>query len=86
MANSKRTHSPQRRSRRFAGVRGKIVDSVEVDAEVISIYFQDKTALSFEVDSVHIVYPELSDWRTGNMRSIKQWPAVRSKPTMLRWP
>jgi hypothetical protein len=86
MATRKRTHSPVQRSRRFAGVRGKIVERVEIDAEVIGIYFQDKTALTFDVESINIIYPELSDWRTGNMRSIKKWPAVRSKPSMLSWP
>ena len=86
MADRKRTHSPKKRSRRFAEVRGKIVDSVEIDADVIGIFFQDKTALTFDVDSVHIIYPELSDWRTGNSRSIKKWPEIRSKPSMVEWP
>ena len=86
MATRKRTHSPVKRSRRFAEVRGKIVERVEADSETITILFRDKTALSFDVDSVHIIYPELSDWRTGNMRSIKKWPAVRSKPSMVEWP
>jgi hypothetical protein len=86
MATSKRTHSPKKRSRRFAGVHGKIVERVEIDAEVIGIYFQDKTALTFDVESINIIYPELSDWRTGNSRSIKKWPEIRSKPSMVEWP
>ena len=71
---------------RFPEVKGKIVESVEADPDAITIHFQDKTALSFEVDSVHILYPELSDWKTGNSRSIKHWPSIHSKPAMLRWP
>lgn len=86
MANRKVTHSPKRRSRRFAEVKGKIVDSVSLDSDAITILFQDKTALSFDVDSTHIIYPELSDWRTGNLRSIKKWPAIHSKPSMVSWP
>ena len=86
MANRKGKSSRKRRSRRFAEVRGKIVDSVEVDADVIGIFFQDKTALTFDVDSTHIIYPELSDWRTGNSRSIKKWPEIRSKTSMVEWP
>ena len=86
------THKPKRKPKRhtslkrFPEVRGKIVDSVEVDAEVISIYFQDKTALTFDVDSINIIYPELSDWKTGNSRSLKKWPEIRSKPSMVEWP
>jgi len=71
---------------RFPEVKGKIVESVEADPDAISIHFRDKTALTFEVDSCHILYPELADWKTGNMRSIKQWPSIHSKPAMLRWP
>jgi hypothetical protein len=89
MANRKRTSSPKRhtsRLRKFPEVKGKIVDSVEMDAEVIAILFQDKTQLSFDLDPQLTVYPELADFKTGNLRSMKQWPALRSKPTMLRWP
>ena len=88
MATRKRTHSPVKRSRllRFPEVRGKIVDSVEVDAETITVMFQDKTALSFDFDTILIVYPEFADLKTGNWRSLKKWPAVRSKPSMLSWP
>jgi len=71
---------------RFPEVKGKIVENVEADPDAISIIFQDKTILSFEVDSVHILYPELSDWKTGNSRSIKKWPAIRSKASMVQWP
>lgn len=89
MADRKRTRSRKKRTsryNRFSEVKGKTVEAVEIDADVIGIFFQDKTALTFDVDSVHIIYPELSDWRTGNMRSIKKWPAVRSKPSMIEWP
>ena len=89
MAEHKRTRSRPKRKTQFLyfrEVRGKIVDSVEVDAEIISIYFQDKTALTFDVDSINIIYPELSDWKTGNSRSIKKWPEMRSKPSMVEWP
>ena len=71
---------------RFPEVKGKIVQNVEADPDAISIIFQDKTILSFEVDSVHILYPELSDWKTGNSRSIRKWPAIRSKASMVEWP
>lgn len=71
---------------RFPEVKGKIVENVEADPDAITIIFRDKTALSFEVDSVHILYPELSDWKTGNSQSIRKWPAIRSKASMVEWP
>jgi len=89
MADRKTTRSPKRRTSRltrFPEVTGKIVDSVEMDAEVIAILFQDKTQLSFDLDPQVTVYPELADFKTGNLRSMKKWPALRSNPTMLRWP
>ena len=54
MADSKRTHSrKKRRSKftRFPEVKGKIVESVEVDPDVqaVVILFKDRTALSFDL-------------------------------------
>jgi hypothetical protein len=91
MANSKSTHSPKRRTRqynRFPQVKGKIVEAVEFDdgIEAITILFQDKTALSFDLDPRLSMYPELSDWKTGNWRGIKRWRAFHSKPSMVSWP
>ena len=90
MAALKRTRSPKRHTRllRFPEVQGKSVEAVEVDPDVtaITIHFQDKTALSFDLDPVLLVFPELGSLKTGNWRSRKKWPALRSKPTMVRWP
>ena len=90
MADRKTTRSPKRQSRmlRFLEVRGKTLESVEVDPDltVITISFQDKTVLSFDLDPMLVVFPELGNMKTGNWRSIKQWPMIQSKPTMLRWP
>ena len=90
MADRKTTRSNKRHSRllRFSEVKGKIVDVVEVDPDVtaITILFEDKTALSFDLDPVLLVFPELGSLKTGNWRSRKRWPVMRSKPAMLRWP
>ncbi|HKD82806.1 MAG TPA: hypothetical protein VKH81_24165 [Candidatus Angelobacter sp.] len=89
MAASKRTFSRKRRSSflRFPEVRGKAVESVEIDPDVqaITILFKDRTALSFDLDPSLTVYPELSDWKTGDWRGIKRWRAMHSKPDMLSW-
>ena len=90
MADRKRTRSPKRHSRllRFPEVKGKVLEAVEVDPDVtaITILFQDKTVLSFDLDPMLVIFPELANLKTGNWRSIKQWPALRSKISMLKWP
>ena len=90
MATPKRTHSHKRRSRflRFSEVKGKIIEAVEIDPDVqaIAIVFSDKTSLTFELDPALIVFPQLSGWRTGDWKSIRQWPALHSKTAMVEWP
>jgi hypothetical protein len=88
MAASKGTHSRKRRTSQITRfpVRGKIVESVEADADAITILFQDRTALSFDLDSSHVVFPELSDWKTGDWRAVKRWPPISSNLSMVRWP
>lgn len=90
MADNKRTRSRKRHTSliRFSEVKGKTIEAVEIDPDLtaISILFQDKTALSFDLDPVLLVFPELGSLKTGNWRSRKRWPVMRSKPAMLRWP
>ena len=91
MATSKGTRSRRQhtsRLLRFPEVKGKIVESVEIDDEVemISIVFQDKTILSFDLDHGIMAFPELSDYKTGNWRPIKRWPAMHSSSSMAKWP
>jgi hypothetical protein len=91
MADSKRAPSRKRRRSnftRFPEVKGKIVESVEIDPDVqaVVILFKDRTALSFDLDPCLTVFPELSDWKTGNWKGIKRWPALYSKISMVRWP
>jgi hypothetical protein len=71
----------------FREVKGKIVERVEIDPDLnaIIILFQDKTALSFALEPRLTVFPELSDWKTGNWRGIKRWRALHSKTSMLSW-
>jgi hypothetical protein len=90
MADKKRTRSRNRRSRgnpQFHEVKGKIVEKVELDpaGEFAAIVFQDQTALTFNIDPLVAIYPELSDWKTGDWKGIKRWPAVQSRGSMVRW-
>jgi len=68
---------------RFEEVQGKIVDFAEVftagDYHSICIRFQDKTALQLVIDPGFDLDTEYADWKTGNWRSIKRWPLIRSK-------
>ena len=71
----------------FREVKGKIVERVEIDPDLnaIIILFQDKTALSFNLEPRLTVFPELSDWKTGNWRGIKRWRAMHSKMSLVSW-
>jgi hypothetical protein len=47
--------------------------------------FEDNTVLGFDIDSSHVVFPQLSDRRKGNWKSIKQWPPIYSPISMVKW-
>lgn len=71
----------------FPEVKGKVVETVEIDpaVEVIFILFEDKTALSFQLEPRLGLLPELSDWTTGSAQPIKEWNPVQSKPALAKW-
>ncbi len=65
---------------RFKEVRGKTVEFIEMgtaaDFPCVEIAFADKTALLFEIGAHITLEPAYSDWKTGNRRLLRQWPAV----------
>jgi hypothetical protein len=87
MAAHKRT-KPRSNSRPFSEVKGKVVELVEIDqdAEAILILFADNTALSFNIDSSHTVFPELSRRKAGNWKPLKRWRPIYSPISMVKWP
>ena len=94
MANSKSTRSRKRKKAvshprylHFPEVKGKAVETIELDpyAEVVFILFKDKTALSFKLDPRIVVFPELSDWKTGSGQPIKEWEPVYGKSSIASW-
>jgi hypothetical protein len=89
MADRKTNRSSKQPSsyHRFPEVKGKIVELVEVDqdAQAILILFTDKTVLGFDIDSSHVVFPELSNRKTGNWKPIKKWPPIGSPISMVKW-
>jgi hypothetical protein len=72
MAVSKRTKNNQR-VLRFPKAKGKIIAEVELslspDYNVVEIVFQDKTSLTFNLESCFQVTPELS---VGSLENINR--------------
>lgn len=67
----------------FPEVKGKTVDIVEFNIEPdfygVTIRFQDKTSLTFSMESCVFASPVLEDWTDGEGKIIKEYPAVRSQ-------
>jgi hypothetical protein len=89
MADRKTTRSRKLRSRFtcFPEVRGKIISEVEIDpdAQAILILFEDSTALSFNLEPSHTVFPEFSRRKEGNWKPLKKWPPVSSPLSIVKW-
>jgi hypothetical protein len=68
---------------RMEEVKGKTVDFVEFFTSngyhVIDIGFEDKTALHLAIEPYFTLEREYADWKTGNHRSLKEWPLIRSQ-------
>jgi hypothetical protein len=84
MADRKATRSRSKTKARqvhtFPQTKGKTIESIELsiasDEYAIDIRFQDKTALTFDLDSSVSVMPELNDWKTGVYRPLKRWRPI----------
>ena len=68
---------------KFPQAKGKIIADVELfvspEYRIIEIIFEDKTSLSFGLDSCIRVFPKLINWKTGNYNPLKRWRPVHSK-------
>ena len=69
---------------RFPQAKGKVLEEVEFSTSpgyhCISINFEDKSCLSFAIDTNFTLEADYSDWTTGNQRILRKWPPVRSQP------
>jgi hypothetical protein len=67
----------------FPEVKDKTVEMVELNVEAgyygISIRFQDKTALTFTMESRIAAVPVYSEWSDGEEKILKQYDPVRSE-------
>ncbi|HEY2393808.1 MAG TPA: hypothetical protein VGK22_21725 [Candidatus Angelobacter sp.] len=82
MAGSKRIKKPYQRVVRFPEARGKLIAEVQLslasDYVTVDIRFQDKTVLTFDLESSVRITPELLDWKSGNYKILKRWRTVSS--------
>jgi len=66
----------------FPQARGRTVEKVEMnldsDFHCISIRFQDDTDLTFVIDPALTFRADYSEWKAGNQKILKRWPAIRS--------
>ena len=81
-------NQPRRRRRprhclRFREVVGKTVEFIEMRADAefpcVEIGFKDKTALLFVMDTRLAMEPEYTNWKSGNQRTLRRWPAVECR-------
>lgn len=84
----KKTKEPRhkrrpRRCLRFTEARGKTVEFIEMWADAdfpcVDIGFDDKTALHFVMETRLLMQPTYSDWKTGNQRILRRWPAIECR-------
>ncbi len=83
MAKSKGTKKqPYQRVHKFPQAKGKIVAEVELslspDYNLIEVVFQDKTSLTFNLDSRVQIAPELVSWKSGSYKPLKRWRPILS--------
>jgi hypothetical protein len=85
MADRKATRKkrPFTRVLRFPQAKGKRIAEASLSLStavfVVDIRFDDKTALTFDLEPCVNVWPELMDWKTGNSRTLQSWRPLHSK-------
>jgi hypothetical protein len=64
----------------FPEMKGRTVERIEVwlssGYRCVSIRFEDNTDFTVEFDTRLVCQALHSDWKTGNMRVLKRWPAI----------
>jgi len=79
---STKRKSAYQRVHKFPQAKGKIIAELELslspDYNIIEVVFQDKTSLTFNLDSRVQIAPELVSWKSGSYRPLKRWRPVLS--------
>jgi hypothetical protein len=67
----------------YHDAKGKVVESIEIvtDAEYygITVRFEDKTSLTFAMETCVFAFPIYEDWTSGEAKPLKQFRPVRSE-------
>jgi hypothetical protein len=69
----------------FPEARGKTLAdlylTLDSEANCITLTFDDRTEMVFDIDFLprFTVAAEYSDWKTGDQRVLRRWPARRSR-------
>jgi hypothetical protein len=65
---------------RYKEMKGRTVERIEVwsssEYRCISIRFEDKTDFTVEITPRMAFHALHSDWKTGEMRILRRWPAI----------
>ena len=81
-SSKRKKAAPYERVQKFPTAKGKIIAEVELsispDYNVIEIVFQDKTSLTFNLESCLQVTPEIVSWKSGSYKPLKRWRSVHS--------
>ncbi len=74
---------PGRRFVEFPRMEGRTVEKIELyttpQYHSITVHFQDKTALALIIEPGFLLKADFDDWKTGDARKIKSWPAIASQ-------
>jgi len=78
LADNKTTRSRRgRKVLKFPQIKGKIIADVELslspEYSAVDIRFQDKTALTFDLQPCFRIAPVLANWKTGDYKPLKRW-------------
>lgn len=64
----------------YTEMKGRTVEWIEVclssNYRCVSVRFEDKTDFTVEIDTRLTLTALHSDWKTGNMRVLRRWPAI----------
>jgi hypothetical protein len=81
-SSKRKKAAPFQRVLKFPTAKGKIIAEVELsispDYRIIEVIFQDKTSLTFNLESCLQVTPELVSWKSGSYKPLRRWRPVHS--------
>ena len=74
---------PYRNLIEIPGMEGRILKRVEIftttEYHSLTLDFEDKTSLTLVLDPCFFIKASLSDISSGNERTLRHWPKIKSK-------